>query len=307
MSNNASWKTALHAEYLAAYQAIDSVFRAADTEHQKALRLVGVSGVGKSDLLKRYAAQHPRAEHEDGTKVAVLHVSIPSHPSEKSLYVELLTALGDPRPAYGTATQMRDRLRAGLRSAGTKLILVDEVQHFVEHMRKTTRISDCADTFKALVNDYSGAVVMAGARSSRILFDNNSQLRSRMPLEIELRPFRWDEQASREMFCAVVKHQLPLGFANDSFLLMPETLHRLWYATDGVMRPLSFLFVRLCSYADASSKITFDLLSKAFCASLWHEPPPPRDPFSKEFTWTRLNLPGEPYAADPKEGDNHGA
>ncbi|MBV8660438.1 MAG: TniB family NTP-binding protein [Burkholderiales bacterium] len=305
MDNNVTWKLAAHQQFKDLVTKLDTVFRSASSDQPRMLRLVGVSGVGKSVLLKEYARLRPPQELEDGWRIPVLYTSLPAHPTEKTLLAGMLRALGDPEPTYGTATQQRLRLLKGLAATGTQLLIVDEVQHFVKQMYKSTRIADAADTFKTLTNEYRGGLVLSGAPSSRILFQLNSQLRSRMPCEIRLRPFRWDDDTSRSMFLAVLKRQFPLGFENDDYLLTADAAHRVWYATDGVLRAMSQFVRALQDLAPFEKALSRDLLGEAFRAAIWAEPPAPRDPFGEQFTWTRLNLPGEPYAIDPKEGDNH--
>jgi predicted ATP-dependent serine protease len=45
----------------------------------------GDTGAGKSTLLNTYAADFPREETEDGTRIPVFSTSVPAHPTVKGL------------------------------------------------------------------------------------------------------------------------------------------------------------------------------------------------------------------------------
>lgn len=305
MTNLREWHVAPHVQFQEYMHLIEEVYRSADTQNPKTLRITGVAGVGKSFLLKKFIQLRPRKHDENGIFVPALLVSIPARPTEKTLLSELLRVLGDAEPTWGTAAQMRRRLIINLKSAKTKIILVDEVQHFVRHMHRGTQIAECADGFKSLINDFHGGLVMVGARSSRQLFIQNSQLRSRMPVEVEMLPFKWEDEASRLMFCSMLKAQFPLGSRDDSILLTTDFACRIWYATDGLSRAICKFVLELKSQTKPGEDINLWMLSRVFKQSIWLSAPETRNPFTKEFSWTRLNFPNEPYQADPLEGDNH--
>lgn len=304
MSDSRQWKDAPHQEFCDHFKLIEEVYRSSQTSNPKTLRIAGVAGVGKSFLLKKFIEMTPRKHDEYGIYVPALLVSIPARPTEKTLLSELLRALGESEP-WGTAAQMRRRLIINLKSAKTQIILVDEVQHFVRQMRRSTQIAECADSFKSLINDFNGGLVMSGARSSRQLFIQNSQLRSRMPIEIEIKPFRWEDQESRKMFCAMLKSQFPLSSKNDLILFSTDFACRIWYATDGLPRAICKFILELKNQTKHDEDINLYLLSHTFKNAIWMSAPEKRNPFSKNFNWLRLNFPNEPYQPDPLEGDNH--
>ncbi len=185
-----------------------------------------------------------------------------------------------------------------------ELIIIDEVQHFVTSGSRV-KYNDCADMLKSLLNQAKLPLVFIGARSSRHLFYTGSQLRSRIPYEHELRGFNWDRPEDRSNFAGVMAAQLPFGSNNDQFLVEADTLKRLWFATDGIVRQMRNLVVGVREQVAEHKTLNLWTLSEAFKSVLWADAPDARNPFHKSFDGHRLCLTGELYEADPIEGDNH--
>lgn len=299
-----NWRTVHHTSFRQCLEAIKQAHATHQSGRPRSVRIIGHTGVGKTALINEMLKLHPRTTDRHGICVPVLHVEIPANPTEKTLLIEMLRALGDPVPTSGTRALMEIRLHTFLQHAQVQLIVVDEVQHFVVHAGRVT-LNASADMFKSLINRARVPIALLGTRSARELFFMNSQLRSRIPLEFELRAFDWDVENQKAEFLAVFKAQFPLGFNNDDFLFLPQVARRLWFATNGLLRPMRDLCQRLREIAKDHKELTQPLLSQAFRTSIWNDPPATRDPFDPRFNMTTLEGPGEPFERDVLEGGTH--
>ncbi len=129
------------------------------------LLVVGPTGVGKTTLAASYALRYPRIEMETGVEMPVLHATIPTAATIKDLSEELLSALGDPRAGLGTTGQKTRRLAGFFRDCGTRLLILDETQHFVD--RDSQRVLlNASNWLKTLVSDGLMSHVMALVRGA---------------------------------------------------------------------------------------------------------------------------------------------
>lgn len=270
------------------------------------LRIVGVSGVGKSSAFKVYAARHPRRKDSTGTVVPVLLLSIPAQPTAKVLYTDILRALGANDPGCGTADHQRARLLMLCKACRVELILIDELQHFID--RGTARShAAVADALKSLLDELDIPCVLGGAPRGRKLFELNNQLRNRFTRVVTLRPF---DGTTAEGLGLLIGY---LGALIDSFderlkafLLDPQVTQRLFYATDGLPRLIAdFLLEFRKQVAQNAHEPDLDTASDVFIKVIWAGALNDRNPFSTTFFASRLTGPFEPFNADSMDGDNH--
>ena len=73
------------------------------------MSLEGVTGAGKSTLVRNYAEQFPRCETEEGTVIPVFYLETPSPVTVKGMASVLLEKLGDPAAHKGTLWSMNSR------------------------------------------------------------------------------------------------------------------------------------------------------------------------------------------------------
>jgi Cdc6-like AAA superfamily ATPase len=92
----------------------------------------GQTGAGKTTLIKTHMRAYPRQLTQTGTRVPVLFTTIPAPATVKGLAASLLTELGDPNATRGTTWSLTDRLKHYIRDCAVELIVLDELQHFVD-------------------------------------------------------------------------------------------------------------------------------------------------------------------------------
>jgi hypothetical protein len=268
------------------------------------LRLIGVSGVGKSRLLIEYRDAHPPIHHEEYTEVPVLYAEVPAQPTSRQLAVCLLTALGRPTES-GTAEELWAVFQRLCRVCKVRLILLDEIQHFVDRGRVSTYAND-ADILKQNLSKLGIPTVLAGAPRSRLLFEVNNQLRSRFKPIHALRPFAITNMDEIERFSTTVAtaaSSLPDKVLR--FLISPAMIPRLFYATDGIFRNLLDFLDGVRAVLEDKTTCSLPLLSVAFHDTVWVPASKRDDPFAESFVPRRLTNPGEPFMPSPMDGDNH--
>ena len=300
-----AWNTVYHDSYHRCLQAILNCHSTYGAHTPRSLRIVGFPGTGKTWLIEEVLRRLPATRDDFGPRIPALRVEIPSPPTIKTLLMEILAELKDPAPTSGTLAQMEHRVLTLLRNARVELLLVDEVQHFVIKGSRVP-VDLTANMFKTLINKTRLPVVLLGAPSSRKLFRATSQLRSRIPQELSLHAFQWDDPTDRAAFFGIVKRQFPLGFENDEFLFQSAIARGLWVATYGILRPLSFMLKELRDMAPKEKVLNSALLSEAFRARIFDSAPANRDPFDAKFDGRLLVHANEPYEPEHDEGDAHG-
>jgi hypothetical protein len=271
------------------------------------LSILGVSGVGKSTLLKRYRERHPHVKKDGCTHVPVAYISIPARPNFNQFCTALLVALDAPLAQEGTAYAKLSRFVKLAEKCAVELLLVDEMQHFVD--RGSTRTYGAvADELKMLCEKLEKPVVLAGAPRMQILFETNMQLRRRFKSSIHLTPF--DFQHEFEEF---------RGFLNTLVIDMmlphaerftdPMLAEKIWYATDGIPGNIVDFIDKFDQrlHGKPASKWTNYDLAEAFRAAIWCDAPDHLNPFMArgEAKLRRLNHFGEPYSPSILDGDNH--
>lgn len=194
--------------------------------------LFGPSGVGKTTLLKHFAAK-VTAEVRESTEcdpgsipVAYVEAPAPDAPkfSWKDYYRRLLVSLWEPLPDKKTDSSLayQYRARVGLinnaRTPGhelrtavekalhyrkVKILLIDEAQHIAKGTRGGSTLGDQLDYLKSLAN-LTGTVIVLAGTYELIAFRNLSGQLSRRSLDTHFPRYRADDPEEFRMFATVV-------------------------------------------------------------------------------------------------------
>ena len=237
------------------------------------LLLVGPTGAGKSTLVASYAQRFPPLVSETGTGHPVLRATIPVPATIKSLATTLLTALGDPRAAYGTVSALTARLIYFVQDCGVELLILDEVQHFRD--RDNHRVLENASNWlKTLIKETGVSCVLVGLQSeAEEVVRLNQQLARLFGDPLPLLPFRWDAGEPETVqefrtFLGLLEGALPL--AQPSGLADYDTAHCLYAASEGIVAYLMELVRRATYLAVVQERDRLDaaLLGVAFAQRL---------------------------------------
>lgn len=167
------------------------------------IAILGESRTGKSRVLEECYAKHPQVRNEDGLTVPILRVKVPSKPTVKSLAEIMLYAMRDDKFDKGTENVKTNRLRLLMRNTGTKMVMLDEFQHFYD-MGTSKIMHHVADWLKILVDDCRVALVVAGLEKCSAVINQNEQLAGRFLSPIVMPRFKWENVEHREEFIGIL-------------------------------------------------------------------------------------------------------
>lgn len=269
----------------------------------ESMQILGQTGCGKSTLLKWYCKQFPPYEVEGEKVVPVLYVETPEAPTVKSLAAEVLRAMGDSFHNKGSADEKTERIIHLCRELKVELILLDEIQHFIDSGKKA-ELARLTDWLKRLINALERPVVLAGLPKSLLVTRSNPQLRRRFSAPLQLEPLGYETKAQQAEFRGVLQafwKSMPAGSIDIS---QHETAQRMYYATAGLMDYIVKILDDAVSRGGSGSGgvVTIFDLAKSFRRAVWGGAPEGLNPFLSEATLRFLNRPGEPFEVwDPIE------
>lgn len=215
---------------------IDQCYKAAfGSAEPICIALIGESRTGKSRVLEHFASQHPKVRLDDGMRVPILRVRTPSNPSAKGLAEVMLRSIGDPNPNKGTETNMTARLICLLKATQTRMIMIDEFQHFYD--KKSHKVMHhVADWLKLVADESQVALVVSGLPSCQAVLNQNEQLAGRFLAPIRMPRFDWNNPDLRAEFKAILG-AFQEGLAKFSMpqLDSDEMAFRFYCATGGLM------------------------------------------------------------------------
>jgi len=240
-----------------------------DAAEPPCLLLVGPSGAGKSTLTDSYAQQFPRVVTETSVYQPVLKATIPSPATVKNLLIILLDALGDPRADSGTVGGMTLRLERFLKDCGVQLLILDELQHFLDQDSQRV-LETVSDWLKRLIKVTKVACVLIGLEGeANQVVNHNKQLARLFGDPVALAPFTWDDALPDTVrsFRTLLDHLerlLPLNAP--SRLSDRDRAWRCFVASEGLLAHLMALLRQATRLALESGREALDdaLLIEAF-------------------------------------------
>lgn len=196
----------------------------------------GESRTGKSRVIEEFKGRHPSTRLLEGMVVPVLYVEVPSKPTVKGLVSEILAALGDPLAEKGTEQERTRRLLKLLDACRTKVLILDEFQHFVDKSAKFAVMHHISDWLKNLLNKAKIVTVIAGLPYANTVLAQNEQLRGRFTHTLNLPRFSWKDADSNGEFLGLLdgftdymqEHFSVVNFAGE------DLAYRFYLATGGL-------------------------------------------------------------------------
>lgn len=251
----------------------------------------GEPGTGKTTLAELFIDRHRRSERPG----RMLYVLLPCPASPSTILEELLDKLGDPFPSRGTVANRMRRCRALFVRERVRMLILDELGNFIDSESGRILLA-AASWLKTFMMQIAIPVVALGAgetvyraRDGRLYTTNatavlgcSTQLSGRFQLRHTLGLFdspgqHWEcggsDVNSADHFAACSDEFTHLLLKLDdgclgldtAGLAGPDLGRRLYYATDGRMRPLMNLIRVAGSWAlQADGLITREILADAF-------------------------------------------
>ncbi|HEX8554315.1 MAG TPA: ATP-binding protein, partial [Sphingomonas sp.] len=182
-------------------------------QQRRAFRYLNQSGSGKSTcakLLRRHV--EGQADREPGMK-PVLHVTLSTTGTPKSLATSILNAFGDGYSTRGEAELLLERVKTAIREFGVELLIIDELNHF----RQKHLAEDAANTIKNILTLGWVPIVMMGTTDAQALFTRNRELKNRCLPQVVLQPFVHTDAASRHIWTQFL-HQIDRALVDQGIL-----------------------------------------------------------------------------------------
>jgi hypothetical protein len=181
----------------------------------------------------------------------------------------MLNALGDPRAGQGTTGGMSYRLMSYIQDCGVELLILDELQHFVD--RDSLKVLKTVSTWlKTVIKETRVACVLVGLEGeAECVVDTDDQLGRLFGDPLVLSPFTWneaEEETVREFRDLLAQIEAGLPLREPSNLASPELAWRCFVASDGLISYLMALIRRAAFLALEQGLEHLDqpLLARAF-------------------------------------------
>ncbi|WP_306286545.1 ATP-binding protein, partial [Sphingomonas sp. Ant20] len=154
-------------------------------QQRRAYRYLHQSGTGKSTCAKILRNHVEAQDGRDPTKKPVLHVTLSTTGTPKSLASSILDALGDNYSTRGEAELLLRRVRMALKELSVEILIIDELNHF----RLKSLQKDAANTIKNILSMGWVPVVLMGTTDAQSLFVDNRELKNRCAPQMVLAPY----------------------------------------------------------------------------------------------------------------------
>lgn len=277
-----------HGAFDKASKRINQYYRAVENASDAIVfPLVGESRTGKSSVLAYTEQLHVTRRLDDGLHVPILRIRTPSKPTVKGLAEQFLLGLKDPRfNQHESEIEKTSRLLKLLKSCGTRMVMIDEFQHFYDKGTHKV-IHHVSDWLKILTDESRLAIVVSGLPSCLAVLYQNEQLAGRCVSSLTMPRFSWENDSERQEFIGVLEaFQQGLHMFELPDMGTEEMAFRFYVATGGLIGYLAKILRQATWNAFDAEDPTIQLadLSSAFRdAVLAKESSAVIDPFSSRF------------------------
>jgi len=250
------------------------------------MSLEGVTGAGKTTLTRAYADSFERVLTDEGVRIPIFYVEVPSPVTIRDLAQEALRRLGDPAYDKGTRASLTVRLAGLIKDCGVELVILDDFQHLIDS--KTNHIlAQVSDWLKVLIKKTEVPFLVVGIEGRvEVILQANSQLSRLFAAREKLDPFEWNwsKEESLQQFSRFVRYvEQAIEQSLTTDLPRTELLYRLHYASNGVVGNLMNLMLNTAIMAAERSQASLELalLSLAFQKRLAKHLQGKVDPFAE--------------------------
>ncbi|WP_313803164.1 TniB family NTP-binding protein [Sphingobium sp.] len=162
--------------------------------------LFGSTGMGKSEILSRFAELHATSYDKRAglTAMPIVMVQMPPQPTEEEFYTELMRAMNYAEFDHISLRSLRSLARRTLGEFGTKVLVLDEIDKMLAGSPRQQRIF--LNTIRFLTNDLRIPIVCAGTEDARIAILTDSNLADRFAA-FELAAWR-NDHALRQLMAS---------------------------------------------------------------------------------------------------------
>lgn len=203
------------------------------TGEPNCMSLEGMSGVGKSTLVKAVANDFQTRNGDSPRSSSVLYVITPAPATIKGLQATILEELGDPEYSKGSTADMNARVLSYLKNRRVKLMILDEIQHLKEIRRAND--DHVSDWLKVLIKKSEIPFVVVGLDGTiEGLLQNSTQLSRLFARREKLERFL-DTKTGRKDFSGFVKLAIKGNGIQVEGINESELMRRMHYCTRGIV------------------------------------------------------------------------
>lgn len=163
------------------------------------MTLFEVTGAGKTTTAEEYA-KRVNADDEEG-QVSVLYVRLDNSGTARSLYVEMLAALGDGFALNGTEHSLRRRTLDALGDAETEIVIIDESHH---GGKRSGFGGEITSSVKLLLDGGIVPVALLGTEAAVPIFSKDLELSGRLSAPCTLGRLEWHQDYDREIWLGLL-------------------------------------------------------------------------------------------------------
>lgn len=194
------------------------------------LLVVGPTNNGKTQILRRFLSKHPPNPNPDGDAAIVpaVFVGAPPTPDIADLCVRILAAVNAPYKEVATASERIRTVKKILGGIGTRMLLIDDIQHMLTGGSAKQR--EFRNAIKDLGNELKISIVAAGIEDAYVVFATDPQLSNRFHVET-LPPWKMDKDFGSLM--ASIEQQLPLR--RPSGLKEEKMMQTIFFMSEGTI------------------------------------------------------------------------
>ena len=202
------------------------------------MTLFEVTGAGKTTTAEQYAKR--LNADATGGRIPVLHVRLDNSGTARSLYVEMLSALGDGFALNGTEQSLRRRTLDALGDAGTELVIIDESHH---GGKRSGFGGEITSSVKLMLDGGVVPVALLGTEVAVPIFSKDLELSGRLTAPCRLGRLEWNDPYDNEVWLGLLEN-LDLRLVEDGILTTTtglaedELAYALIEATNGVIGQL---------------------------------------------------------------------
>lgn len=284
---------------------------AAEQQKPEGMMILGPSGIGKTRVLMRFAAEFPNRREETQMVCPVIRITMPPKPTENALLYQIALAFGEAY-TFGKSYQLQNRVIWLLKNCLTRLLIIDESQHMVRrHNAKEAALA--GDILKVIMDEAKTSMVLGGLPEIEDILMADEQIRGRFTYVQSLKPWKVvpDKQdkleiedcdnAQKTLVGVLIALARSAGYTGDcSEFEKLDVVRKIYFATDGRIRFVSRLVAATMAQVipENAPAVTVKHLHIAFQKKIFNRASAKANPFDDAFVERRLEEKGEPFRSN---------
>jgi hypothetical protein len=194
-----------HSAFEKALARLEQCFNYADgATEPMCVAVLGESRTGKSRVIEEFYTRHLPWRTAEGMVRPVVRLRTPPKPTVKGLADLMLTALGEKHDIGGTEQKKTAQIKRLLRSCGTRAVVVEEFNHFVDTASGKVAFH-ATDWLKDIADARNIMLCVSGLETCRKAISLNEQLAGRFSKPLIMPRFNWRNSKDRNEFRAILR------------------------------------------------------------------------------------------------------